>query len=925
MVHSINAKGELGFVSDMWLEKLGYTRPEVAGRPSTDFMTAASRLFAKEKVLPAFFETGRCNEVPYQFVSKSGEVIDVLLSAILRRKPDGTPSHTLAFLQDVTTLRNAERVLNDKQERLAAIIDGTRAGTWEWNVQTGETRFNEEWASIVGYTLDELQPTTIDTWMDLAHPDDLQKSGDALEAHFSGQTDFYECDARMKHKDGHWVWVNDRGSVLTRTPDGQPEWVFGTHLDITERVQQEQSLRRNEALLEQTGRMAGVGGWEIDLKTKEIVWTDEACRIHGVPLGYEPSLEEAIQFYAPEARAIIEAAVETAMESGEGWDLQLPFIKRGGTRIWVRAQGRAEHDSDGKPIRLIGAFQDITDRMDQTNELQLAQQRVVLATQSGGIGIWEYDLLSNEVKLDSTMKALFDVDDRRSSVSLKSWLSNLVTADRNEMSMAIRRAILTKEAIDKEVVVESATGNRNLVVSASAHLGSDQLVERLVGVAWDITEKRRLMQEMEHLAQHDTLTGLCNRYEFEKRLGDVLKKKQPGRASSVIMVDLDRFKPVNDTGGHETGDRLLKDLGRVFQSCVEKMDTVARIGGDEFAIILAGGPERSAIETAQLILEQVTAYRLETPDGVFRVGASLGVVQLTGSWTDVDMVMKAADTTCYRAKNSGRGRVAVWDQNDPDMVHLSQQMIWATRVERAIDDKRLTVYEQHIAPILEGAGNPMHELLVRLVEEDGTVVDSADFILAVEQYGLAPRIDTWMFEHAIDYAKRLVAEGAPDLVSVNASAQTIMDATFQTWLMDRLGQLSQDVASRICLEITEASAISNLETAADLLAELRRHGVSTALDDFGAGATSFRYLTQLPLDYLKIDGRIVSDISRDDFNASIVRCLVDMARAAGIKTVAEWVEDQSILERVTELDVDFAQGFHIEYPKPVDQGSKAAA
>jgi PAS domain S-box-containing protein len=283
-----------------------------------------------------------------------------------------------------TEMRYAQFQLRAEQQRLAHIIEGTQAGTWEWNIQTGETRFNEQWARIIGYTLQELGTTTIATWASHAHPDDLARSSELVRRHLDGETEAYESEARMRHKDGHWVWVLDRGRVQTWTPDGKPEWMFGTHIECTERKQQELALRESQSLLNRTGEVAGIGGWVVDLASGQIAWSDQTCRIHGVPPGHRPTLEEAIGFFAVEAQPVIREAVERGIAMGSGWDLELPLIQLDGRRIWVRATGAVEFEG-GRSVRLIGAIQDITARRRAEEQLAQSQRLEALGQLTGGL------------------------------------------------------------------------------------------------------------------------------------------------------------------------------------------------------------------------------------------------------------------------------------------------------------------------------------------------------------------------------------------------------------------------------------------------------------------------------------------------------------------------------------------------------------
>lgn len=265
------------------------------------------------------------------------------------------------------------KALEHEHWKLEATLRGTHAGTWEWNVQTGETRFNQRWAEIIGYDLGALQPVSIQTWLDHSHPDDLAESERLLNAHFQGESEFYECEARMRHRDGHWVWVLDRGEVRTWTADGQPEWMYGTHQEVTERVERERRLQQSEERLQRISETAGVGGWEVDVATGELSWSDLTFHIHGLPVGPVPSVAEAINYYAPAARVKIQQAVDDCMLSGTPWDLELPFIRANGEQIWVRAVGRAEQ-VDGEVVRLTGAFQDVTEARKLRYSLLLKQR-----------------------------------------------------------------------------------------------------------------------------------------------------------------------------------------------------------------------------------------------------------------------------------------------------------------------------------------------------------------------------------------------------------------------------------------------------------------------------------------------------------------------------------------------------------------------
>jgi two-component system sensor histidine kinase/response regulator len=256
------------------------------------------------------------------------------------------------LVHDVTEVKQA-------QQRLANIIEGTQAGTWEWAVQTGDVVINEQWARMLGHTLAEMQPLSFGGLADLVHPDDLSPMQGHLQAHLAGRTSAFEHEFRMRHTLGHWVWVLTRGKVVLRLADGSPSGMAGTHQDISERKRVEQAVKASEAMLARTGSMAHVGGWELNLVTQEIFWSDETCRIHGMPPGHRPTLDEAVNFYAPEARPVVQRLVEKSMQTRQGWDIELPFVRADGSPLWVRSLGEVAFEGD-QPVRLVGAFQDIT-------------------------------------------------------------------------------------------------------------------------------------------------------------------------------------------------------------------------------------------------------------------------------------------------------------------------------------------------------------------------------------------------------------------------------------------------------------------------------------------------------------------------------------------------------------------------------------
>ncbi len=309
------------------------------------------------------------------------------------RDAEGAIEKYISIRTDISASKQAERALARERLALANIIEGTNAGTWEWDMDTGALHFNARWAQMIGHTVEELGDTSTQTWNSRAHPDDAAHIEALLHRHLDGESPAFECESRVRHKDGHWVWLHTRGKVFSRGQDGRARWMAGTHIDISARKQAEDALRASQSFLDRTGRIGGVGGWELDIPSQVIRWSDQTFRIHDLAPGHQPTLKEAIGYYSPEARAVILQAVEHAMATGEGYDRELPLTTATGRSIWVRAVGEVEL-LDGRPVRLSGAFQDISARRAMESELRRSSELLtsVLENLPCGVSVFDADL-----------------------------------------------------------------------------------------------------------------------------------------------------------------------------------------------------------------------------------------------------------------------------------------------------------------------------------------------------------------------------------------------------------------------------------------------------------------------------------------------------------------------------------------------------
>lgn len=445
---------------------------------------------------------------------------------------------------------------------------------------------------------------------------------------------------------------------------------------------------------------------------------------------------------------------------------------------------------------------------------------------------------------------------------------------------------------------------------------------QILVVAEDISEARQLSNQLSHQASHDALTGLVNRREFENRLRTLIERMDPEEKQdhALLYLDLDQFKIINDTCGHVAGDELLRQLSSMLKHKVRKHDTLARLGGDEFGVLVDNCSLENAENLAQNICDAVASFQFFWGVSSFRIGVSIGLVAMTDQTRDCNEVLSQADSACYAAKDLGRNRVHIYRENDAELARRFGEMQWVSRIEAALDQERFELYFQSIVPIGDTRQTGKHyEILVRMRETTGEIVSPAAFLPAAERYNLMGKIDRkvvgmtlrWLSLHPTHH-KNLEA------CSINLSGQTLMDNDFVEFVFREFDQCNVD-PSKICFEVTETAAIENLTKASTFIRALKNRGCKFSLDDFGSGLSSFAYLKNLPVDYIKIDGLFVKDIVKDPIDYAMVRSINEITQVMGKKTVAEFVEDELVLNALRNIGVDYAQGYYVGMDQPISK------
>ena len=440
-------------------------------------------------------------------------------------------------------------------------------------------------------------------------------------------------------------------------------------------------------------------------------------------------------------------------------------------------------------------------------------------------------------------------------------------------------------------------------------------------VSEDITDAHLLSKELRYQASHDVLTGLLNRREFERRLERVLETTlgQPSE-HALCYLDLDQFKVINDTCGHAAGDELLRQLGALLRETIRERDTLARLGGDEFGILMEHCSLKQARRVADAVREMISEYLFVWEGKNFRIGVSIGLVPINEASVSIADVLSAADSACYAAKDKGRNRIHMYDVKDVELARRHGEMQWVARIQRALEEDRFQLYYQPIVPVqTSGKSGEHYELLVRMEDEHGGIILPGAFLPAAEHYNLAVELDRWVIGHALrwfavhpEHLERL------DLCGINLSGHSLGNEEFLKFVIRQFDDTNIQ-PQKLCFEVTETAAIANLSSATHFIRVLKERGCQFSLDDFGSGLSSFAYLKHLPVDFLKIDGLFVKDIVDDPIDLAMVKSINDIGHAMGKKTIAEFVENRAILQklRLREIGVDFAQGYGIGRPRPM--------
>jgi diguanylate cyclase (GGDEF)-like protein/PAS domain S-box-containing protein len=688
--------------------------------------------------------------------------------------------------------------------------------------------------------------------------------------------------------------------------------------------------RESEERLNRALSASALGMWDWNIETGDLYVDRHMARMMGYPLeAMSPKLDWLLQRVHPEDLSNLLNQFSAHLKGlTSRCDIDFRAQMQSGAWKWLHLRGQVtQRRADGWALRMTGTNKDIEDQKRMQTRLERATKRVELlldATDEGIIGLDEAGACT------FVNPAALRILDCKAEDLLGHDFAEIVrhTAESGEELIGhdspIHRCLTEGQRYRSSRDDIFLRGGHPIPVDfAVSPISTGKESSGAVLVFHDVSEKRTLQQQLHHQALHDPLTGLMNRRGFEARLNEfLLTAKEDDRRHALCYLDLDQFKVVNDTCGHVAGDELLRQLPDILKAQVRERDLIARLGGDEFGLLLEDCPLDAAARIAEKVRDAVRDFRFVWQYRSFAVGASIGIVGITAESQGPMSVLAAADAACYVAKDQGSNHVYVSHPHDLTIIRRRGEMRWVARLRQAIEDNQFRLHYQSIAALDAPDKAPRsHELLIRLVDAKGDLILPGAFLPAAERYRLMATVDQWVIENALRYLGEFIA---PDPVlcthhfGINLSAESLRDESLLERIKEALAR-HRVPASMIYFEITETAAIANLSAATGIMRRIKELGCRLALDDFGSGMSSFSYLKNLPVDYLKIDGAFIKDIVSNRVDQAIVRAAQAVALELNIATVAEYAESDAIVACLRGMGVNYAQGYAIARPIALEQ------
>ena len=796
--------------------------------------------------------------------------------------------------------RGADELLERQRRQLVAAQAVGGFGSWEWDVAAGTVDWSDELCRIYG--VEPGSSRSFEEFLGLVHPDDRDRVRSIVRSSYESGEPFV-IEHRIVRA-GDVRIIHGRGEVVLDA-GGRALRMLGTGQDVTDQRAAEQSRGHLAALVDcsEDAIIAKSLGGVIER------WNRGAHELFGYTAA--EVVGQPISILVPPHREDELARMLEQIKRGQRVEpIETVRVAKDGREIDVSLRVSLIYDADGLLVGASSISRSITRQKQLELQLRRSSRYFELARD-----------LTVATGFDGRFKSVNPALERVLGWSEEEILArafiDLVHPDDREATLRELRKLADGEVTLSFVNRYAAKDGTYRWLDWHAIVAPDEPL--MYACARDITDRMRMEAQLQHLADHDAITGLLNRRRFTEELERALaRSRRHHETGAVLFLDLDGFKFVNDTLGHAAGDALIGRVGGLLRHAVRETDTLARMGGDEFAVLLTRCERGGAVKVAEKLLETLRRDGLAGTERRGRLSCSIGVA-LFGGDDDVsaDELVVEADIAMYEAKDEGKDRYAIYDLARRRRTRPGIRESWSTRLERAICDDGFVLHAQPIAAIC-GDATPAFELLLRLPDELGDLILPGAFLHNAERLGLVEQIDRWVLERAVRHLHSSHALGCDLTLSVNVSGRTMGDRSLAAHVSELIAA-HPIPPGRLIVEITETAAISSIQQAGGLAHELRALGCMLALDDFGAGFASFYYLKHLRFDYLKIDGEFIRNLCVTPTDQLVVQAIVTIARALGTRTVAEFVGDDETVQLLRAFGIDYGQGYHLGRPRPLDE------
>lgn len=836
-------------------------------------------------------------------------------------------SAEFARLKQITEIQASEL-------RYSLVESGTSDGLWDVNLLTGKVYYSPRVGELLGLPVAELGDDPEVLWAKI-HPADALATREAHVAHLEHDAPF-DVQYRLRHADEAYRWFRTRGRVI-RAVDGTPVRFAGSMTDITEGKRYQLQLKAENAwlarfaesppLADVVSTIAATGVELFEGAVLTLWLLDAAGDLHVFPTVREQHLDA----HALRSLACRPAPTHEVKRDDQDWPWQEPEPHFDRVLLRIAAvDGTAErivisvsypphlpvqrHETwfmDSAERLLCLALAQLRHRADAERQRMLFENLFESSPEAMVI------LDRNDTVLDVNPR-FTEVFQYCAQEAVGRPLNDLIVPlEFAREAQALSSTALRGNNVSRETFRRRRDGSLVPVSILGAPVTVSGMEAAYFAVYRDQSSLHEAAQRLDFQSRHDQLTGLPNRYEFERAVHRAIELSKEGQGSvAVLYFDLDQFKVINDTAGHARGDQVLQEVVRRLRPLVPAPHQLARLGGDEFGVLIVNGRQEDCELLAQQIRDRLGDVPFQLEERLFSITASFGVVAVeSDAAIDPHEMLSLADSACFLAKERGRNRVQVHNASDGGVVQRREEMDWISRLNEALAEDRFLLHYQRITPVAEAEHGDHYEILLRMVDRDGNSVPPGVFIPPAERFNLMPRIDRWVLERVFERLGRQPREAQRDLVvAVNISGNTLSDENLPEFVIGLFEQHAVQPQS-ICFEITETAVIGNLEDALKFIAVVRQLGSTVALDDFGSGLSSFRYLKEIAPDYLKIDGSFVREIAHSQTDYSMVEAINRVGKIMGVRTIAEFVEDDQILQALRRIGVDYAQGYGLHRPE----------